>query len=801
MWKNNLKITLRSFRRNPLYTFINVAGLAIGIACSLLITLYIFNELSYDKHHPNTERVYRIVANDKGEDGSISELATTTAPLTSILGNFSELEEVVRFLPLQGFVKYKPADKQFLEEDFYLADSTFFNLFAYSFISGNPKTALEEPFSLVLTKTAANKYFGNEPALGKVVEFRDEEAIYEFKITGVIQDETANSHLDFDFLGSISSTRTIMPWYNNWHYPPLYTYILAKQSAQPQEIAAVLKNIPDQQPNYISRTYEAQPLPSIHLSSNREQELNPNSDSSYLWIFGAIGFFILLIACINFMNLTTATAIHRSKEVGVRQTMGAKKRQLIQQFMGESLVLTSVATVIAIGLLEVILPYFNTLFDLSLQADYTQLKLPLLLGATLLLVTGLAGAYPAFFLSSIKPVKALRSGDIQLGNTSNFVRKSLVVFQFFVSCGLIAVTMMMYNQLNFLQNKNLGIEKDHVITMPLRDQDNQINYDPIKQRWLQHPDVQNVTASSDIPGNSGLLEWDVYPRNAAIDSLQMRTLTVDHDFSETYNLEFIAGRDFSDAFTTDASEAFVLNERAVQKFGWSEDPIGQRIRLVYHSTAGAIPKEGKVIGVVKDFHYNALHKEVEPMLLQILPNSFYNNYLSVKINGQNVPQTLSFLEREWKAFNAEIPFEYTFLEETLDRFYRAERRLSTIFLFFAGLSIFIACLGLLGLVSLTVTNRTKEIGIRKVLGASVPSIVTLISKDFLRLIVIALLLSTPIAWFAINKWLNNFAYHIDMQWWIFAAAGLLTMLAALLTVSFQTIKAALLNPADSLKNE
>lgn len=805
MLRNYLKIALRNLLRDKQYAVINILGLAIGIACFLVIYLHIQDELSYDQHHANKERVVRVVRDRINKEGVKSESARTFAPLGPYLTQeFAFVEKVARLYRQEAqFNPQSDQDHQYIEDHFFFADSAFFDLFSYHFVEGNPENALSKPFSIVLTESSAHKYFGDQPAMGEVLRYRGEEESFEFTVSGVIANPVHNSHLQFDLLGSFNSLDRIMPWYNNWWYPPMYTYVMLGEQQDLQKLAEALPGLPEKimkEEAAKRRTYHLQELTDIHLRSHRENELSVNGDIAQVYLFGLIAFFILLIACINFMNLATAASVTRAKEIGVRKTLGARRMQLVQQFLGESFLLTALAFVLALLLIKLTLPYFNALIGKSLSSDiFRQGPTMLMLAGLFVMIGLLAGLYPAFFLSSFRPVNVLKRVGMRLGGGTIQLRKGLVVFQFVISSGLLIATLIMYDQINYMQSHNLGFDKEQVITLPLRDQQDQINNESLKELWLKRPGVISVSASSGVPTTEGLYNFRVIPKNAPQDSIEMSTLTVDHDFAETYGLQFIAGRDFSKDHLTDTREALILNESAAKKIGW-ENPIGQEMLVGYHLEEEEF-KEGRVIGIVKDFHYHSMRKNVEPIVMHILPRSYYNNYISIKIAGHDIPATLSHLEEDWTQFNPHRTFEFSFLDETFAQLYAKESRLNALFLFFVILSVFIACLGLFALASLTCEQRTKEIGIRKVLGASALNIVWLISNQFTRLVLLAFALAVPISWFAIKRWLQNFAYQTEIHPGIFLLAGGLAFIIALATISFHTMRLATSNPVKALRYE
>ncbi len=807
MLKNYLKIALRQLRKQKMYAVINVVGLAMGLACCTFIVLYLLDELSYDRFHENAERIVRIVE-DRVEEGQEHRLAVTYGPLAPAMKqDLALVEHAVRLLPYSLLVSRDAAHK-YQEDGFAFVDSTFFEVFSFPLLQGDARTALARPFSVVLTASTAQKYFGAANPVGQTLTARDDEGTYDFTVTGVVTDVPANTHFRFDFLASFASMRTLYgTWVDdprNWEHPPLYTYALLTEGTDPARLAA---QMPDFARRHMgadraaTRSLRVQRLTDIRLFSDRESELTPGSDIAYVYLFALIAFFILLLACINFMNLATARATGRAREVGMRKMLGAARAQLVRQFLGESMLMVALALMLVVVLVEALLPLFNALSGKALAAGVlVHWSVPLALAATVVLVGALAGSYPAFYLSAFRPARVLKGGGATGGPAASRFRQGLVVFQFVISIALLIGTAVAYLQLHYVRNERLGFDKERVVLVPLRDQANQIHHEALKEAWKQLPGVEHVTASSGMPGlGGGIYDFAVFPEKAAQDSLQMMTLTVDHDYAETYGLEIVAGRDFSEDFPTDAAEAFLLNERAAHRLGWA-DPVGQKLTLQVWFN-GEVRKTGTVVGVVRDFQYHSLHRAIDPTILHIFPNTYYNDYLSVRLRPGDLRAILAELEHAWTRFNPERPFEYTFLDERFDALYRADARLSGLFGVFAALAVVIACLGLFGLAAFSAERRTKEIGVRKVFGASVGGIVLLLSKDLLKLVALAFVVATPAAYAAMQRWLDDFAYRVDLSWGIFLAAGLAALGVALLTVSYHAVKAALADPVKSLRYE
>jgi putative ABC transport system permease protein len=803
MFKSYLKIAARNLRRHKVYSFINIAGLAVGLACCLLISLYVKDEISYDRYHEKADRIFKVVTDARNPEKE-SHFALTPAPLAeALVRDFPEVETTARLFTLFGNALIAYGEKRFNEERIFFGDSTFFEVFSIPLIAGNPETALAKPASMVLTETIAQKYFGSENPLGKTIRLNDED---DLQITGVMADVPANSHFHCDFLISLASAgMSRNPSFisnSNFH-----TYLVLRDGASPRALdskfpAAVKKYASAQIAARFGQTFEERlaagyetkwsllPLTDVHLHSQREYEIEPNGNIMTVYLFSAIAVMVLLIACINFMNLTTARSASRAKEIGVRKVVGSNRLQLLRQFLTESIVLSFLALLVALVLVEAFLPSFNALAGKQMQIAFFAGWRPAaaLLGIALL-VGILAGSYPAFLLSSLRPAFVLKNAA-PAGGSASWIRRGLVVFQFAISVGLIAGTLIVHNQLGYVLNRPLGFDKEQVL-MVKRAQALGQQREAFKQKLLQNPHIVRAATSTTLPGKlfgrSTYRGLEAPPENARA----MHEIYVDEDFISTLGITLVAGRNFSPDFASDSS-AVLLNETAAKKFGWT-DPIGRQL-----TRPGNLDWRGTVIGVVKDFHFESLHKPILPLVIRHEP--FYQ-YFSVRIRTENMASTVQFVESTWKAFAQQQPFEFSFLDQDFDALYRAEQRTGKIFGIFAALAIFIACLGQLGLAAYTIERRTKEIGIRKVLGASVAGIAGLLSKEFVKLVVVAISIASPIAYYAMKRWLQDFAYRVEIDWWVFALAGGLALVIALLTVSTQAIKAALANPVEALRYE
>jgi len=788
------------------YSLINITGLAIGMACCLLILMFVNDELNYDNYNENADRIYRIAGSYR-YGGKDFQYGTVSAPMAKVLmDEYPEVEEVVRFRSIGSYI-IKFADKSFTERRIIFSDNTIFNVFTIPLRQGDPKTALKEPYTLVLSKKTAEKYFGKNNPLGKMIKLDNDK---DYKVTGVFTDIPHNSHFHFDIIASLASLEESRS--PSWLRDNFFTYILLKPGASAKALEAkfpglIKKYFAPEIEKFLGQSMETlykkgnvrvrfylQPLLRIHLYSDLMAELEPNSDIKYVYIFSAIALFILMIASINFMNLSTARSAGRAKEVGMRKVLGSVRRQLIGQFLVESLVMSIVGMVIALMLVNLALPYFNSLSgkELTLADNYNGVMVLSMLVITLL--TGLlAGFYPAFFISAFHPISVLK-GRLKSGVKTGSLRSVLVVFQFTVSIVLIIGTLVVMNQLNYIQNKKIGFDKDRVLILHntyLLDKKAQT----FKNEMLKYPQIKNAAVSSYLPvpsarnGSAVLPEgqWDTET------STSVQHWTVDYDYIATLGMKLAAGRNFSRSNSTDTSKV-IINQAAVKQFGW-EKFLGKRIDRFFG--------EGKteaftVIGVVEDFHFESLRNTIAPVLLYLGQTG---DLISFRINTDNIPGTIDLLKDKWEQFLPGQPFEYSFLDERFDQLYKTEQRLGKIFGSFALLAIFVGCLGLFGLAAFISEQRTKEIGIRKVLGASIPSIIRLLSLEFLRLVGTAALIAWPVAYIIMNQWLREFAYKTSLSLWIFLAAGMSAITIALLTVGYQSVKTALADPVKSIQYE
>lgn len=782
MFRNYLKIALRTFRKHKSYSFINIAGLAIGLTCSILMLLWVQDELSFDRFHSNAKEINRILL-DPLEAATTHEAVSPPVLAGKIKEEIPEVINAIRMTP-HGRMLFTYQDKTFYENQGLLADISFFDIFNFPFIQGNRATAFEDLRSIVISENLAVKYFGSENPIGKIISLNNST---DYTVTGVIQNIPANSHLQFNYVRSFELFSSSGRDLNSWGDVSFYTYVQLQKGSSIENVNLKLKAmIEKEDPNH--NLYYLQPLTRIHLHSKFNFDIGTHGNIMYVYIFIAASLFVLLIACINFMNLATARSGIRAKEIGMRKVVGAKKSDIIKQFYSESILSSLFALVLAVILVLLLLPVFNNLSGKELTFGLLENTQPLLGLLAIAVFTGLlSGSYPALFLSAFHPINILK-GSLRSGTRGSLFRKILVVTQFSLTIILIIGTIVIYRQLSHIKDINLGYDKEQIVTLPLRGALNE-SIDTLKTAMLQNPDILQLTGTSSLPtfigsGTSGA-EWEGKDPETRI---QMQINWVDTDYLDTFKMEMAEGRFFSKEFLTDESN-IILNEAAIKAMGM-ESPIGKRFKW---------NGERQIIGVVRDFHYKSLHTEIEPLILIAEPGRLF--YACMRINATNIPATIKFMENTWKKFIPNFPFEYSFLDDRLDNLYRAEERMGQVFKYFTMLGMFIACLGLFGMASFTAEQRTKEIGIRKILGASVPNVVSLLSKEFTKLVLISNIIAWPVAYFVMNQWLRSFAYRTKIGIWIFLGSAVLALVIAFLTVSYQSTKAALTNPADALHYE
>ncbi|HET6568632.1 MAG TPA: ABC transporter permease [Rhodothermales bacterium] len=808
MLKNYFKIALRNLLRHKGYTFINVAGLAVGIACCLLIFLYVRDELRYDRFNEKADRIYRVIVRSETEsDGEMKDLAVTPPGLApTLLREFPEVQRAIRLFDMSETL-VKRGDRQFTERRIFLADPSIFDVFSIRLSEGDPETALAAPRCIVLSESMARKYFGNTEPLGQTLDVNNGG---DFKVTGVFKDLPEQSHLKIDFLGSFATLKEFVSEarLQNWRWHQFYTYVLLPEGYDPARLEAKLPafaerySAPEMSEIGIRDGFNLQPLTAIHLHSTHLQfEVAEAGDIAHLYAFTAVAVFLLVIACFNFMNLATAQSMQRAKEVGMRKVVGAGRHQLMTQFLGESVLLSLLALLIAAVLVELALPSFNAFAGKSLEIGYTENAgwIAGLIGLGVFIGI-LAGSYPAFFLSGFRPVQVLKGMSNTGGHSLTTLRKVLVTIQFAISVVLIIGTGVAAAQLRFVQNKNLGFNKEQIVVLPLRGGVAN-NLEAVQAELQRNPLIVSSAGSWGVPG--GIVAGDGIHLPGSKSETAINMFVVDYDYLRTYGMKIVAGRGFSREHPSDTEHAFILNETAARSFGWTpQEALGKPIEWdkwgQIEASADSI-KRGEVIGVVQDFHFRSLHQAIEPLVIHIYPPAFGN--LSVRIRPENAPDALDFMKQVWARWSPDWPFQYTFLDQDFARMYEADRKVGQIFSVFAGLAIFIACMGLFGLSSFAAERRTKEIGVRKVLGASVSGIVVMLSSDFLKLIAVGFVVAAPIGYLVMQRWLNDFAYHVDIGPGYFIAAALATFAIAILTVSYRSIRAALADPVKSLRYE
>ena len=805
MFRNYLLTTLRSISRHRVFTLINVAGLAIGMAGCIMIMLYVTDELSYDRYHENAEQIYRA-----GIDGKIGnremKTYTSAAPFArTMIEEFPEVKNAVRFHAASNRL-ITHGDRNFIEKGLYYADSTVFEVFSWKLIRGNPKTALAHPNSIVFTQSMARKYFGEEDPMNKTVTFDNEE---EFKVTGIMEDVPHNTHFHFDFLASLNSVAHSQS--ETWMSDRYATYLLLQEGVRDRDLEPKLgdflkKHMGPQIKEALGISmeewlssgnrygYYLEPLTGIYLDSEATMQMEPLGDKRYVIIFSLVAVFILIIACVNFMNLTTAKASNRAKEVGMRKVAGARRKQLITQFLSESVVLSFIALIVSLALVHLMMPTFNQITQKELSIPY--LSEPLFIPSLIVLaiITGLiAGSYSSLSLSSFNIITVLK-GRISSGRKGAWFRSGLVVFQFAISVAIIIATFVVYNQLQYMQNKKLGFDKENVLVIE-RPYALGSQLKTFKQELLKNPEIITAEASNQVPG-SGFSGAVFQKEEAASDEMiHFRTMRAGYDFPEAMGMKIKKGRYFSEDFRGDSS-CVVVNESAVKALGYDE-PVGRHL-MGYRN--GEVVLKLKIIGVMEDFHTESMHERI-PNVVMRYPGNFNESYMAVRVNSQNIKRSLDKVERLWQEFLPQQPFDYFFMDTHFDNLHKSETRTGKLLGIFSVLAIFIASMGLFGLSSFITEQRTKEIGVRKVMGSTVTNILLLLNKQFTQWILIANIIAWPVAWYFMNDWLQNFAYRIDLSLQAFILAGLGSIILALITVSYQTFRAASVNPARSLRYE
>lgn len=794
MLKNYIKIALRNIKKQKVNSFINISGLAVGLAAVILLLLYIQYEISYDRFHEKADRIYRVAIEEK-ESRRLG--IATPAPLAPLMrADFPEVEDAVRFMKRDNrLVSYH--DQHFIENNFFFVDPEIFDLFSLELLEGNPEAVLSNPNSVVITETMAKKYFGHENPIGKIIRFED---VYDFQVTGILTNLPENSHFQVNFLAPFLAQEQIWKWIDlpGWRFKMYQTYFTVKENMRPtgleQKIYSIYRDHYGDE--YAGKyTFLLQPLTRIHLHSNATREIGNNADLQTIYILTLIALLILMIASINYTNLTTAQSSRRLKEIGLRKVIGANRNQLIKQFIGESFIVTAFSFIIAFFIAGLALPAFNTFVGRNLSLNFMANTEFLVWLCTLLGAVGLfAGIYPAFSIAAVRPTSLLKERAV--GFKKSKLRTSLVVAQFTISIILIIITFIIKGQMHFVRTTNVGYTKDNIVVVDMNDERIEENIENIKIELLRNPNISSVAASSYLPHNTGgnnLPSWPGKPDDLEV---QMYFNPVDYDFLDLYNIELVEGRNFSREFPSDANGAVILNETALKTIGW-ESGVGKDF---IHATFNDEKKPLKIVGVVKDFHMLSLHQPIAPFYFTC-DLEHAATHLSVKIRGENTSEPIQYIQDVLKRFSPNYPFNYQFFEDMFNSTYRSEQKLGNVFSFFSILAIIIACMGLFGLALFSTIQRAKEIGIRKVLGASVSGIVMILSKEFTGWVLLANVIAWPVAYYASNRWLEQFAYRIDITLWVFLASGMFALVIAVFTVCYQSIRAALANPVESLRYE
>jgi len=796
LFKNYLKITLRNITKGKFYSLINITGLVTGLTAFILIALYVQNQYSYDSFNKKADRIYRVNKINTPSLGTEERHAISSGMMgPAMVKDYPEVEQSIRVLPWFSDLLFKRDNKEFKISDVVFADSNFFNVFDYKLLEGDSRNALVNPMSVILSKKVAKLFFGKDDPVGKIIYDSDK---VPFKVTGVIENTPDNSHLRYNILISWSTTVRgdegwRMLWANNWITQVDYTYLLLKPNANYKELekkfsSLIKQHLPTKADQY--KLY-LQPLDDIYLGSSALlfTRGTRQGNGSYVKILLFAAILILLIASFNFMNLTSARALKKAKEVGVRKTFGAQKLQIIKQFLFESLLITTLATLLSVLFVEVLLPVFNNLAGIKLSINYQQLFLFIIL---LTLVVGIfSGIYPAILLSRFNSIRVLKGVGIK-GRNKNISRKIFVGVQFVISAFLITSTIIIFSQMNYVQNKNLGFNPDQVITLETGGTSFSNKLEAFKNELLKNQSIKSATVSNSVPGQN-MMSYQILPEGKA-DNVEYISSTIrvaDANFAKTYELELSSGRYFSDKFPTDKTNGIVINRTLADQLEW-KNPVGKRLDI-----KGEV-NSGKVIGVVKDFHMNSLHHKIGPIVFYFSPKA---RTTSIKVKSANISSTINYIKKTWAKFDPEYSFEYKFLDKSFEHLYQSDLKMMNILGIFSGFAIFVACLGLLGLIAYSSERRKKEIGIRKVLGANSRGIILLLSKEYLLIISISTLLSWPATYYLMNNWLKDFAYRIGLNAWMFLLAGIISLVIAFFTMLYQALKVTNSNPVEALRYE
>lgn len=810
MWRNYIKVAVRNLVRDKGYSVINIAGLSVGVACCLLLALYIYDETTYDKHHRDADGLYRVTSTiSKLTEGQV--MRTTSPPIVwGIKDEIPEIELVTRFVSppntSQNLIRYE--DNQFYEQDGYIADSTFFKMFTYDFKEGDAETALKEANSVVINEDIAVKLFGNESALNKVIYINQGGPGGDFRITGVLARKQGNSHIDGRFYISMHSGG----WAEYMRNPSVidewagqnfvFSYVKLRSGADhaaviPKMNAAFQRHAAeDLKALGFTKTLGLEGVKDLYLYSAYG---DVNARITYVYVIGSIALVILLIACINFMNLTTAKATKRASEVGLRKTLGAYRTSLMAQFLGEVMIIVTVAIVLSLILVQLLLPFFNHLTMKQIAFDSENIRFFVIAIFAMMIITGMiAGSYPAFYLSSFQPAKVLK-GKISLNNSGGLLRRSLVVFQFVVAIMLVCGMIVISQQLNYMQAKDLGFDAIQKVVIPLRTEAAQKNHEVLRNALGNIPSINRVTGTNYAPGSYIWNDFSLYPEGSNMDqAVMVKNSWIQPNYLDVMGIRLIAGRNFTNDRETESQNRIILNKIAVKELGFEpEDIVGRELYTEWQGER----RTYFVIGVMDDFHQVTVKEEVFPVLFRVPDDQSVYDYLILDMKGNQFQETISSIESAWKEINSDTPFEYSFLDDDIRKLYDEDKRVAGVITSFTTIAIIISCLGLYGLSTYMAERRFKEIGVRKVMGASVQQIMSMMSSEFIRLVLIAFLIAVPISWYAINEWLDNFAYKVPVGATVFVGAGLSALFIAVITVSFQSFKAATANPVQSLRNE
>jgi len=790
MFKNLLKTTVRYIRKHAGYSLLNVLGLTLGITSALFLIIYVSDELSYDRYHEKADRIYRVSSKITETDDQFTWIVAQIPFGPQVAQDYPEVESFTRFINMPRAL-YKYEDKEYNEENFYYADSTVFDIFTYKVLKGEVKSAVKDPKKIVLTKTAAARYFGKSDPIGKTLT----EGSNTYEVTGIIDDLPYNSHFRFD---ALTARNNLPKQLGNWGNFGVFTYLLLPENLDAKAFETKIQGMYDSYmkqifgPINIKIEYILEPIKRIHLYSTNANEPEPTGSITYVYIFGIVAIFLILIAAMNYMNLATARSTRRAREVGLRKVVGSRRSALVMQFLGESVVLTLISLIISIILMIVLLPKFNLLAGKSFSPDilYSPVVLISILG--IVLITGIfGGSYPALFLSRFSPVTVLK-GEITQGSAGSLFSKILVVIQFSISVAMIVCTLVVFRQLNYLKNKDQGFDQKNVLSLQLNNRQMIRKYPLLKQMLLENEDIRYVTSTNTPMGEgSGKLVFNV-ETDQGMSQRGINFSVVDHDFVETLGIRMVQGRDFQQDMPSDTLNGVLVNETFVKRMGW-KDPIGKKIEAGDENTLRA-----RVVGVIADYHQTGMYNEIESLLLAYRE---FNNILYIKLSGKDNEKTLSYIESKWKEVFPDQPFAYTYLSERFNRQFEADEKRGLIFTMFTILAILIACLGLFGLASYMVEQRTKEVGIRKVFGASEGVVIKLISREFLILVTISIIIAVPAAYLIMTNWLENYVYRTSVGVPLLLLAAGLTLLITFITVSYKAYQASVMNPANAIRIE